>query len=124
MESIKKYSDLFPDLTPDQTYYHINRGHGYFKKRELDNAISSYTRAIEMDPSYFLVYYDRAMAYYLKGDLVSALVDYQMSKILDSNGLQEYLNIDDFYNDIGKLEDILAGYIKHPQVSSTHDLEG
>lgn len=118
MGSIENDRDLFVPVRSDDYYYYINLGHHYFKKRELDKAISSHTIAIKMFPSYYLTYYDRAMAYYLKGDLANALADYEKSKALDSKDLQRYLRQSDFYADVGKLEDLLADYIKSLQTSS------
>ena len=38
--------------------------------------MEEFTRAIEIDPTYYFAYYNRALAYYRIGDLESSLADY------------------------------------------------
>ncbi len=49
-----------------ETYY--NRGNAYGKKGQYDKAISDYTKAIEINPSYAKAYYNRGVAYIKEGE--------------------------------------------------------
>lgn len=58
---------------------YFNRGQAYNKKGDLENAISDYTQAIQLNPHDYTVYICRGIAYYKKGDLDRAIKDYTKS---------------------------------------------
>jgi len=53
------------------------RGNTYYEHDDFDMAIHSYTEAIKINPTFALVYYYRARAFIMKGDLESAGRDYE-----------------------------------------------
>jgi len=105
-------------LKPDESYYYVNRGDGYFEKGEMDLAIADYSKAIEMDSSFSISYYKRGMAYYVKGQLEKALADYKKANNMDSN-LNTYIDGADMYKGVGRLDELLASYIEAMNILSS-----
>ena len=58
----------------------------------LDATIELCDQAISINPKYYLAYFQRAIAFELKGDLNKAIADYTMTIKLKSNNIQAYLN--------------------------------
>jgi tetratricopeptide (TPR) repeat protein len=54
--------------------YH-RRGTAYASKKEYDQAIADYTKALEIDPKYISALNDRGLAYTSKGDYERAIAD-------------------------------------------------
>ena len=52
------------------TYF--NRGIAYIQKGEQDNAISDYSKAIELNSDYVIAYYCRGIAHHTKGEVDKA----------------------------------------------------
>ncbi|MBK8782378.1 MAG: tetratricopeptide repeat protein [Anaerolineales bacterium] len=55
---------------------HFYQGIEYTRQGNNDAAMEEFTNAIEIDPTYYFAYYNRALAYYRIGDLESSLADY------------------------------------------------
>ena len=47
---------------------YFNRGRTYYKKGQYDQAITKYTKAIEINPEFARAYSNRARAYYIRGE--------------------------------------------------------
>ena len=62
------------------TYY--NRGNDFVKETRYDEAISDFTRAIEINPKHADAYYDRGVVYYYKKDYQKALDDFNNAQKL------------------------------------------
>jgi tetratricopeptide (TPR) repeat protein len=64
-----------PSYDP-QAEEHFWQGIEYRKDDQNDLAMQEFTKAIELDPSYDLAYYNRALLYYFSGELEQSLVEY------------------------------------------------
>ena len=53
-----------------------SRGIAYAKRREYDQAIADYDKAIDLDPKYAKAYYQRGYVYDIKGEHDRAMADY------------------------------------------------
>ncbi len=63
-----------PSPTPDpEPAYQL--GLQYFDDRAYEEAVAAFTEVLEKDPARALIYLDRALAYYLAGDMDKALDD-------------------------------------------------
>jgi tetratricopeptide (TPR) repeat protein len=62
---------------------HVNRGHEWASKGDLDRAIADYSEAIGIDPRYGSAYHRRAVTWQAKGDLDRALSDHTIALRLD-----------------------------------------
>jgi tetratricopeptide (TPR) repeat protein len=67
-----------------------NRGVGHFNKREDDEAIADFTRAIELDRNYTPAYRGRGRAMARKGELDRAIVDFNEALRLDPKAVAIY----------------------------------
>ena len=65
------------------------RGWAYRERGDYDEAITDFTRAIELDPNSPLFYRDRGIARYLNGDYDRAIADYDT--VIASSPDDEYL---------------------------------
>ena len=63
-----------------EAYY--NQGNAYEKKGQYNEAISDYTKAIEINPMYADAYYTRGVVYYYKKDYEKALDDFYKAQEL------------------------------------------
>jgi len=67
----------------DKSIDHIKRGNDHLNKGEYDQAISDYTKAIEINPRFAATYYNRGLAYQNKAEYDQAIPDY--NKALEIN---------------------------------------
>jgi tetratricopeptide (TPR) repeat protein len=61
--------------SPNKTMPYYNRGLAYAKQRSFDQAISDFTKAIEIYPNYAEAYYNRGIAYYGRAEYDLAWAD-------------------------------------------------
>lgn len=61
----------------DEAYYHFKLGDLYIKRKEYISAISSFTKAIELEQSKILYYLERASVYSIINDNKNAIADYK-----------------------------------------------
>ena len=64
---------------------HFWQGIEYRRQEKNDLAMEEFTKAIALDPSYDLAYYNRALLYYFSGELERSLVEYNKALELDPN---------------------------------------
>jgi tetratricopeptide (TPR) repeat protein len=53
-------------MNPKDAEACVSRGIAYYKENLYDQAISDYTKALEIEPRYALAYVNRGIAYYFK----------------------------------------------------------
>src|SRR5688572_33124795 len=76
----------------DEAIAENNHGYVLYKQGDLDGAILSYSKSIEMDPDFAMAYYNRGLAKREKGDLAGELADYDKALELDPSYAQAYYN--------------------------------
>ena len=62
--------------------FYIDRGIAYREKGQYDQAISDYTKALEIDPKSGGAYYNRATAYYFKKEYDKSWKDIKQAQDL------------------------------------------
>ena len=84
-----------PYIEPDARD-HLQHGIEAYQRRELDDAIAYYTKAIELNPADISItspaYYNCGLAYYGKGEIERAIVDYTRAIELNPNFDAAYYN--------------------------------
>jgi len=71
--------------TKEDAEVYYNRGNTYAKNGQYDNAISDFTKAIEINPKHADAYYSRGVVYYYKKDYEKALDDFYKAQKLGLN---------------------------------------
>ena len=82
-------SALYREESADAYY---KRGDAYDETGEYDKAITSYSKAIELDPNHALSYYNRGCAYGEIGEYEKAIADFNKTVELDPNDANAYYN--------------------------------
>ena len=95
----------------------IRRGNDCRSKKDYDNAIINYTKAIELDPTYGFAYDNRAMAYYEKKDYANAIKAYSQIIELKLGGGGKIYGYDyskrgDVYMALGNYREAISDYKK------------
>jgi tetratricopeptide (TPR) repeat protein len=97
-----------PDLRGVAVYY--QRGNRYYHRGTFEQAISAYSRAINLDPNYVLAYINRGSAYTARGHYDRALADYTRAIELDPNDAVVYFNRGNAYRKRREYEKALSDY--------------
>jgi tetratricopeptide (TPR) repeat protein len=97
-------------------------------QNKIADAISVYTQAIATDPSYFLPYYDLAIAYASIGQPERALDNYELALMADPNYVNARYNYAVQLQALGYVDDAIAQCKKilavNPNDATTHWLLG
>lgn len=88
-----------------ESYYHNLRGWDYSKSGDFSNAISEYTKALELDPDDAMTYFNRGLIYYSMGDYHRAISDFSKTIELNPNRASTYYNRGLAFEKLGKTEE-------------------
>ncbi len=81
-----------------------NRGNEYLRLKNASLAISDYSSAIKLYPSYHQAYYNRGLVYYLTGDNATAIEDFTRTIAIKNNFVDAYINRGAAYRNTGFFE--------------------
>jgi tetratricopeptide (TPR) repeat protein len=98
-----------------QEYY--NRGNIYGKQGNLTQAISDYTKAIEINPKYTEAYYNRGNTYEKQGNLTQAISDYTKAIEINPKYTAAYCNRGNAYQTQGNLKEAISDYTKALEIN-------
>ena len=76
--------------SPGQKYF--EEGINYRDQEKWDEAITAYTKAIELDPEFAAAYNNRGYAYFRKADIEAALADFTKAIELEPKQTAPYEN--------------------------------
>jgi tetratricopeptide (TPR) repeat protein len=107
---------------------YCDRGYTWwFCKGYYDKAIADYTKAIEIDPKYADVYYDRGDVWYDKGDYDKAIADYTKAIEINPKFIPAYKHLGDAWREKGYYDKAIASYTKaieidpNPKYAAAYD---
>jgi len=96
--------------TTAEEYYEL--GNAYAEKGQYDQAISNYTKAIELNPGYAEAYNNRGGAYDNKRQHDHAIADYTKAIELNPNLAEAYSNRGSAYGDRGQHDQAISDLTK------------
>jgi tetratricopeptide (TPR) repeat protein len=94
--------------SPNKARPYNNRGNTYKNKGDLDQAISDYNKAIEINPNLADAYSNRGAVYQDKGNLDQALSDCNKAIKINPNYAEAYNNRGNIYQSKGNLDQALS----------------
>ncbi len=108
------------DLKDSQFFY--NRGIEHMGKGEHDQAISDFSKALEINPRYALAYGNRGIAYRNKGQLDDAISDYNKVLGIDPRDAKAYNNRGFAYSRKGQYDQAISDFTKALEINPRHAL--
>ena len=103
--------DLKKTKSGDGIIYLI-RGQVNLESRQYDQAISEFTKAIEIDPRDALAYSSRGLAYDLKGQYDQAISDYSKALEINPRDASTYISRGGAYTAKGQFDQAILDYNK------------
>ena len=118
---IRKYPDEVPDA-------YNNRGLAFFSQERMEEALTDYNRAIQLDSTYYLPILNRGTFYLSVGNLDQALKDLNKGLELAPNYEKGYINRGGVYLKMEQFEDAIRDYDKvlemNPEIAQIYYLRG
>ena len=106
------YQQTITDIPAGTAQEYYNRGNIYGKKGNLIQAISDYTKAIEINPIFTEAYYNRGNTYEKQGNLTQAISDYTKAIEINPIFTEAYYNRGNTYEKQGNLTQAISDYTK------------
>lgn len=106
-------------ITPAQTYN--EEGLVYFQNGDYPNALSSFTRAIELDPADVEAYHYRAHVYSRIGNYSYALADFYDVMKLDPTFRHPYYNLGKVYYEMGDYRNAIVALTSELELEGASD---
>ena len=91
-EDLKVIEDVIDKKIKSKTAIHLYKGVTYVHKRQYDEAISDYTKAIEINPRFAMAYRTRGTAYFRKRQYDEAISDYTKAIEINPRYVDAYDN--------------------------------
>ena len=97
-----------------------NRGIAHIKQDKLEQAIVSFSKAIELDPDYVNAYCNRGAVYYYKGEYKKAIIDYNKAIELNQRHVITYNNRGVAYDNKGEQEKAIGDFTRAIEIKSDY----
>ncbi|MCX5704645.1 MAG: tetratricopeptide repeat protein [Candidatus Omnitrophica bacterium] len=98
--------------SPKAPASYSNRGVAYAHKGNFTQAISDFTKAVEINPKYSNVYYNRGLVYHQQSNLPQAISDYTKAIEINPNYAEAYCNRGLAYDNQGNFTQAISDYNK------------
>ena len=98
--------------SPGKARPYYNRGFAYEQQNNLLQAISDYTKAIEIDRNFAMAYTNRGVVYGKQGNLSEAIPDLNKAIEINPNLAEPYNNRGHVYSAQGNLSEAASDYTK------------
>lgn len=106
--------------SPKKARVYNNRGLAYYHSRDLDAAISDYTKALDLDQDYAQAYSNRGLAYYEKGEPDNAILDHSRAIKINPKLADAYNNRGLAHYDQGELEKAILDFATALDINPYH----
>jgi len=104
--------NTFIETEPEKPLTYLSRGNLYKKQKKMDSAIVDYTRAIELDTTFFNSYMNRALVYFTKKDFDKAITDFHKASELNEKSHDAVHNIGACYANLQQKDSAIVYYNK------------
>jgi len=95
---------------------HLNLGADLAKKARVDEAISHYQKALQINPRYAQAHFNLGNALRKKGGVDEAIAQYQMALQINPNHAQAHNNLGNVFDEQGRLDEAITQYQKALQI--------
>jgi tetratricopeptide (TPR) repeat protein len=99
---------------------YLDQGYYFASKGQYDQAISDYTKALEINPRYIEAYNNRGLAYASKGQYDEAISDYNKALKINPRYIEAYNNRGNAYLNKGQYDDAISDYNKILKIESRY----
>ncbi|HZX47703.1 MAG TPA: tetratricopeptide repeat protein, partial [Nitrospirota bacterium] len=106
--------------SPMSARAHDNLGLAWIGVKKYDLAIDEFDKTLELNPEYYLAYYNSGVAYHLQGDLERAKVAYENSLKINPAYFRSYYNVGIVYKSLGELDMAVSSYDKAISIDPRH----
>lgn len=89
---------------------YIRSGNRYYDKKDYQNALESYNRAVELDENNAVAYYNRGCVFSRQKEYNKAIADYSKAIELDKNYVNAYYGRGIVYGEQGKYDKAIEDY--------------
>lgn len=118
-ESVALWDDVL-NKYPDLPKAYIHRGHGYSERKQYDQAISDFTKALEINPRYAEAYYNRGIIYGKRGLFDQAISDYTIALEINPRFAVAYYNRGNAYAKRGLFDQAISDYTKALEINTQY----
>ena len=112
----------------DPSIDYTSRGLSHLQKEQIDDAISAFDKAIELNPGNSVAYFSRGKAYYRQGKIENAISDYNRAIEISPKFTAAYQNRGYAYYAIDNYEKAISDYDKaialNPEDAATYNMRG
>ncbi len=107
---------------------YTSRGMSLLEKGQIDDAISAFNKAIELNPGNSVAYFSRGITYFKQGKNENAISDYNKAIEISPEFVAAYQNRGILYRSIGKYKKAISDYDKaielNPENAATYNMRG
>jgi len=98
--------------SPMSARAHDNLGLAWMGVKKYDMAIGEFNKTLELNPRYYLAWYNAGVAYQLQGDLEKARFAYEESLKINPSYFRSYYNAGIVYKSLGEMDMAISSYDK------------
>jgi len=115
--SLETIKDVIEQKIKRETAIHLFKGISYGNKGQNDQAISNYTKALEINPKFAKAFLSRGVAYRMKGQYDQAISDYNKALEINPKFAEAYNNRGQAYGDKGQYDRAISNYNKALEIN-------
>lgn len=101
---------FIPKIADAEAYY--NHGATYYKKGQYDQAISDYSKALEINPRHSRAYRKRGDSHFNKGEYDLAISDFNKAIEINSRYAEAYNSRGNAYSNLRQYDQAISDYTK------------
>ena len=102
--------------TSDNSIGHYNLGNALFQKGDVDEAITQYQKALQINPDYMEAHYNLGCALIQKGRMDEAIIQYQKALQINPDNAEVHYNLGCALLQKGRMDEAITQYQKVLQI--------